>query len=407
MVKLENPQTITESGTNSESLLINNFGPIKNLEVDLTRFMLFIGTQASGKSTLAKLIAIFRKKQFVLSLKEKRSEDNYVSFFKDYNIHNYFSTEAELATRLEYRCESYHVIFNNNEWLIHTNEKFDFEVQAENSRIWDIISLFVKQQAKKPSNNIAYTDEYAQKLYQENRLHMFTSPLFKEPIYIPTERSVVSLIQDTSFFFKDIPLPSHFNEFGRKFQSALRELKEYEVPFLGIVFKNENGKFYIYHDETHALLLSETASGIQAIIPLMIVIDNYKGRATTLIVEEPELNLYPQAQKKLVNFLITNTNDNGSDLIITTHSPYLLSILNNYLYSHTVGNRDDNTNTEVKKILPQNSWINPLEFSAYFINTQGAISIFNKDTGLISENELDAISSDIAGEFDQLIDLNY
>ena len=45
-------------------LIVHNFGPIKNVELEVKDYAVFIGPQASGKSTIAKLIFFF------LSLKE-------------------------------------------------------------------------------------------------------------------------------------------------------------------------------------------------------------------------------------------------------------------------------------------------------------------------------------------------
>ncbi len=43
----------------NEKIIIKNFGPLKQLELDLKEIMVFIGPQASGKSTIAKLIYFF------------------------------------------------------------------------------------------------------------------------------------------------------------------------------------------------------------------------------------------------------------------------------------------------------------------------------------------------------------
>ena len=42
-----------------QRLKIHNFGPIRDSQIQLNKFMLFIGPQASGKSTIAKLIYYF------------------------------------------------------------------------------------------------------------------------------------------------------------------------------------------------------------------------------------------------------------------------------------------------------------------------------------------------------------
>lgn len=52
-------------------IIVNNFGPIKEADVELGKFNIFIGEPASGKSTLAKLVYFFKSlkeevKEFVL-----------------------------------------------------------------------------------------------------------------------------------------------------------------------------------------------------------------------------------------------------------------------------------------------------------------------------------------------------
>ena len=44
----------------NEQLVVKNFGPIKDATVDFKRVTVFIGPTGGGKSTLAKLAAIFR-----------------------------------------------------------------------------------------------------------------------------------------------------------------------------------------------------------------------------------------------------------------------------------------------------------------------------------------------------------
>lgn len=43
-----------------ERLIVQNFGPIKDVDIEIPRLLVFIGDQASGKSTLARLVYIFK-----------------------------------------------------------------------------------------------------------------------------------------------------------------------------------------------------------------------------------------------------------------------------------------------------------------------------------------------------------
>ena len=50
-----------------EKLIIKNFGPIKDVELELGRFNVLIGEQATGKSTIAKLLAVCRYFSYIVN----------------------------------------------------------------------------------------------------------------------------------------------------------------------------------------------------------------------------------------------------------------------------------------------------------------------------------------------------
>ena len=43
-----------------QKIIIKNFGPVKDAEIEIKKVMVLIGEQASGKSTIAKLIYFFK-----------------------------------------------------------------------------------------------------------------------------------------------------------------------------------------------------------------------------------------------------------------------------------------------------------------------------------------------------------
>ena len=49
------------------------------------------------------------------------------------------------------------------------------------------------------------------------------------------------------------------------------------------------------------------------------------------LLEEPELNLFPSAQNKLVMYVIDKSIANNHRVLLTTHSPYILTSLNNLI----------------------------------------------------------------------------
>lgn len=50
-----------------ERLIVQNFGPIRDVDIEIPRLLVFIGDQATGKSTLGKLIYIFKRASNMIS----------------------------------------------------------------------------------------------------------------------------------------------------------------------------------------------------------------------------------------------------------------------------------------------------------------------------------------------------
>lgn len=78
--------------------------------------------------------------------------------------------------------------------------------------------------------------------------------------------------------------------------------------------------------------LHNASSAVKQIAPLLLWLRS--GRAQNLlIVDEPELNLHPVAQAQLLEGLAILVSS-GVRVVLTTHSPYLLSHLNNLIAGH-------------------------------------------------------------------------
>ena len=74
------------AGMYSERLVVRNFGPITNLDIEIRPLTLFIGTQGSGKSTVAKLLTICRNAQWWEMIQDDAESDEVTKPFYYYNI---------------------------------------------------------------------------------------------------------------------------------------------------------------------------------------------------------------------------------------------------------------------------------------------------------------------------------
>ena len=127
----------------------------------------------------------------------------------------------------------------------------------------------------------------------------------------------------------------------------------------------------------------------------------------TLYIEEPEAHLFPSAQKKVVELIVSvfKLSKCESQIILTTHSPYIISSFNNLLQAGLIEEKsnDEKLYEIVNKlfIIPKNN------LNAVSVEKQQFKSILDEDFGLIDSEYLDSISSIISNEFNQLIDFEH
>ena len=124
------------------------------------------------------------------------------------------------------------------------------------------------------------------------------------------------------------------------------------------------------------------------------------------IVEEPEAHLFPIAQKQMIELLALMVNQNKENsLIVTTHSPYILSTFNNLLFASRVIEKNPSAESEVSEIVDVDFRLKATDFAAYTLRfTEGGFvseSIMS-DRGVIKQNYLDTASEMLSYEFNHL-----
>ncbi len=117
------------------------------------------------------------------------------------------------------------------------------------------------------------------------------------------------------------------------------------------------------------------------------------------IVEEPEQNLFPDVQQRLLHELLESCNSTfGNELIITTHSPYLISYLTfaskasdvlDEITQHTGKKSLDsilNAEKALSAIVPLRSTISPNQLSVYELDEAGSVHLLRQSEGLPSDD---------------------
>ena len=89
-----------------EKLIVNNFGPLKNIEISLKQINVFIGETASGKSILSKLSAIFTSNRLLKNI----DENNFKTIFKYYDIDIYLENNSVIR----FETGNFFIQYKNN-----------------------------------------------------------------------------------------------------------------------------------------------------------------------------------------------------------------------------------------------------------------------------------------------------
>jgi len=347
------------------NLTVKNFGVLKNIDIELNKTNLFIGDNGSGKSVLAKLITIVTNEV----------PENFLSQFKEFNID--FITNETVVLFKEDKNLLLHI--ENGELKYHQLSKYKK-------------NIIKHLQGKNPKNcTIPELTKYVEALDG------------LESQYIPAERNLISIFNQSisNLVTAKIPLPDTLLKFSSEYNKARKEIKE--LRLLNMKYVNKNGNDVIYYDDDNYLSLENSSSGMQTALPMYLTLKYFSSSYSHIIIEEPELNLFPKTQIETIKYIIETTTKNDSHIM--THSPYVLSILNTLIFAYKASNTNNILKDKISIIIPKAQQINPDEFSAYLIENGISKSIKGKSTGMIQENAIDDIGGIIDDNFNELMDI--
>jgi hypothetical protein len=178
---------------------------------------------------------------------------------------------------------------------------------------------------------------------------------------------------------------------------------------LGGKLVREREREVLHTSDGRTIPLTAFSSGQQELFPLLRVLPGsaQKGLRRLIYVEEPEAHLFPDAQSRLVELLasLSNLYELTVEMVITTHSPYVLTKFNNLIEAGKVGRRKAKMSM-VRSLIPPSSWIQAGMLKAYAIEGGRLQNLMDKD-GFIDGGYLDEVSNKIATEFTELLDIEF
>jgi len=428
---------------------IRNFGPIRNVELDISDYMIFIGPNASGKSTIAKLVYFFESFSFALSsaIPEMRNDtdtDHFLEYFCNYlkdlfkkHFDKFWDRKGLQNFEVTFYCaedespaDRYVVVQltqNNDNFGVNFGERFInilaqcIDAMKTNVADGDKQQEFLGQQLFCVFQKIYKHFNLNGVLFIPDGRQMLTLPVENYPIMnrAALTQNMQDFIQSVNFIKKKFD--SFIDKLTEKYQNE-QKLGQYHYKTLELacclVNKILKGKYIctregerIYLDEERFIKLYEASSGQQEvlwILNLIVEIIASVDQKTILdsqrftIIEEPEAHLFPESQRDLTNLISLLANQKNEQVLITTHSPYILTALNNLLYAHKIGKTKPD---ETAKIIAPMLWVDVDKVAVYMVENGTIRDIVDRDLEMICTEEIGSASRIMNQEFDTLFAL--
>jgi predicted ATPase len=148
---------------------------------------------------------------------------------------------------------------------------------------------------------------------------------------------------------------------------------------------NEHGDVYFlpYRSGQKKMPLHFTSSTVKTFFGLVFYLNHLAQKGDCLMIDEPELNLHPENQRKIVRILVALVNA-GLKIIVSTHSDYFIRDLNNLI----LFNQDFPQSAELKKKYDyaQTDALDSRKISAYLFDHKKITPLeFIPDEGIIAE----------------------
>ncbi len=146
-----------------------------------------------------------------------------------------------------------------------------------------------------------------------------------------------------------------------------------------------------FKKESENILLNKSLTEEQKRISLSVLSSRFNKTAFVNIVEEPEQNLFPNSQWQLLKELFKfNNSVKKNKLILTTHSPYIISYLSIAIQADYLKKRIETRpelSSKLDKFIPLSATLNSNNVVVYqFDDAKGNISKLKDYKGIPSDN---------------------
>lgn len=402
------------------SIQLKNIAPLKDTGVvELNSVMLLIGKQSSGKSTFMKVLCFCRwiEKRIMVDGEELLSKYTHYNRFRKelLKFHRLSETAFSDASKIFYdgecvtieltgRKSNAKIIRKKNFAQDRYNAKLSF-IPSERNLLSAISNIDKNYKATDPDilfNYIlewgevrdSYTSATPLKLAFDENVSYYYDDNVGDVLKLQHEQKTIKTFYASSGLQSALPIMVMMDYISNIVgTNGKRSPKDYITAISRYLSADEEGRIDITNeklDSIRKLLTYKTAQ---------------------LYIEEPEQNLFPKSQTMLVKNVVRKIkeaslkSDMPSMVMMTTHSPYVLTTLNLLLAaSKAYGIDPDRT----LKVMEGECILQTDRYSAYRINDEGGLdNLIDLETGLIMGEYLDGISEEVDDAMFQLNEIIY
>lgn len=405
-----------------QRIIVKNFGPLKDIDLEIKDYMIFLGPQASGKSTLAKLIYGFKEVIWKVLIENKlwetelSDEANLISFsIKDWEL--YFK-QYFFPILLNKEKYSITYIYTDKVNINFTEDEGIIKVKFNDSFIDTLhnISREIESNYPSPSEKRIFRN-----LYINNEIKKQIKPIFSAQdnlLFIPDNRDInrnelISNYHNEIKYYR----ANYFQNGFKSVESGIKNtvnffdkdkfdiIKKYFIKILKGEYENRDGGQIVLKDGIK-IPIDLASSGQKEVIGILLIIsvEILKKWRDFYVIEEPEAHLFPEAQKDITYLISLLANQEGNQVIITTHSHYILGALNILINAHRIGQTNPE---EVEKIVPRELWVDKNRIFAGFLENGFIKNIYDDEAEMIKIQQLNAVAGEINKDFDRLLDLEF
>lgn len=418
-------------------LKVKNFGPVKTGYSKNDGFMhispvtIFCGNQATGKSTVAKLYSSCMWLEKIFDA-EKLSKSITKTYFKELLAYHKIDTYLKKETEIEYFGDSCRIVYadskpkisllKDSEYIrpkiVYIPAERNFCTSIANASslkglakdTFDFLSDYMiaasslkNTSYKLPLNGYKYRYDA-----KKNTSYIGDDEQGYEIDIVNASSGLQSLspMALTSAYYSHLITNSNSSKNDFSFDQEKR-WKE-ETKEIGEQLSFVDAILYFKNKSKDNIKLN-TQNEVQAYKKLIRIINS----RFVNVVEEPEQNLFPESQSAVLYYLLQCFNAKSyerspkieNQLLITTHSPYILSYLTLSAKAAELLNKGIGAD-KIEKILPAKAAVDGKKISVYETKADGTIELLEPYENLPSdENALNKILQETNEDFARLLEL--